>query len=137
MTSKDRTKQLLHDQFIRLLHVYENHKNTEIEHFLSIAQRESIEKIPQHLSLAELIRERRSIRKCNSTPVDQKLVVDYYVRLIGFNHLVRLARGVWYMSELQKHAYGLVDCMLEQMSQSKLGKLIPVLGSRRYFSSQV
>ncbi|WP_179198662.1 MULTISPECIES: hypothetical protein [Paenibacillus] len=76
MTSKDRTKQLLHDQFIRLLHVYENHKNTEIEHFLSIAQRESIEKIPQHLSLAELIRERTSIRKCNSAPVDQKLVVE-------------------------------------------------------------
>lgn len=44
MTSKDRTKQLLHDQFIRLLHVYENHKDTEIEQFLSIAQRESIRK---------------------------------------------------------------------------------------------
>lgn len=45
MISKDRTKQLVYDQFIRFLHVYENHKDTEIEHFLSIAQRESIEKI--------------------------------------------------------------------------------------------
>lgn len=77
------------------------------------------------MSLAELIRARRSIRKYNSTPVDQELVVEL---LRKANRLQPFAQaGSWRVvyagtSEARKR---LVDCMLEQMSQSRLGKLIP------------
>ncbi|MFX3650146.1 MAG: nitroreductase [Paenibacillus sp.] len=79
----------------------------------------------KHLSLAELIRARRSIRKYNSTPVDQELVVEL---LSKANRLQPFAQAdSWRVvyagtSEARKR---LVDCMLEQMSQSRLGKLIP------------
>lgn len=77
------------------------------------------------MSLAELIRARRSIRKYNSTPVDQELVVEL---LRKANRLQPFGEGdSWRVvyagtSEARKR---LVDCMLEQMSQSRLGKLIP------------
>nr|WP_301290380.1 nitroreductase [Paenibacillus sp. 1781tsa1] len=75
--------------------------------------------------MAELIRARRSIRKCNSTPVDQELVVELLRkanRLQPFGE-TRSWRVVYAGTpEARKR---LVDCMLEQMSQSKIGKLIP------------
>lgn len=77
------------------------------------------------MSLAELIRERRSIRKCNATPVEQELVVELLHRATRLQPIVDA--GSWRVvyagtPEARKR---LVDCMLEQMSQSKLGKLIP------------
>ncbi|CAM4527260.1 nitroreductase family protein [Paenibacillus xylanexedens] len=77
------------------------------------------------MSLAELIKERRSIRKCNSTPVDQELIVELLRKATRLQPFVE--SGSWRVvyagtPEARKR---LVDCMLEQMSQSKLGKLIP------------
>ncbi|WP_426250157.1 nitroreductase family protein [Paenibacillus pabuli] len=79
----------------------------------------------KHLSLAELIRERRSIRKCNSTAVEQELVVELLHRAARLQPIVEA--GSWRVvyagtPEARKR---LVDCMLQQVSQSKLGKLIP------------
>ncbi|MGC5772125.1 nitroreductase [Paenibacillus pabuli] len=77
------------------------------------------------MSLAELIRERRSIRKCNSTAVEQELVVELLHRAARLQPIVEA--GSWRVvyagtPEARKR---LVDCMLQQVSQSKLGKLIP------------
>ncbi|QOS78959.1 MarR family transcriptional regulator [Paenibacillus sp. JNUCC31] len=99
MDSKDRTKQLLYDQFIRLLHVYEHHKDTEIEHFLSIAQRESIEKIPQHLTAVHMIdcigkhepinntgiAEAMNLSKASITKIGKKLLEEGFVKLTKMN----------------------------------------------------
>ncbi|MEC0125147.1 MarR family transcriptional regulator [Paenibacillus pabuli] len=99
MDSKDRTKQLLYDQFIRLLHVYENHKDTEIEHFLSIAQRESIEKIPQHLTAVHMIdcigkhepinstgiAEAMNLSKASITKIGSKLLEEGFVKRTKMN----------------------------------------------------
>ncbi|WP_427181668.1 MarR family transcriptional regulator [Paenibacillus sp. TC-CSREp1] len=99
MTSKDQTKQLLYDQFIRFLHVYENHKDTEIEHFLSIAQRESIEKIPQHLTAVHMIdcigkhepinntgiAEAMNLSKASITKIGNKLLEEGFVKRTKMN----------------------------------------------------
>ncbi|MGC5772124.1 MarR family transcriptional regulator [Paenibacillus pabuli] len=99
MDSKDRTKQLLYDQFIRFLHVYENHKDTEIEHFLSIAQRESIEKIPQHLTAVHMIdcigkhepinntgiAEAMNLSKASITKIGSKLLEEGFVKRTKMN----------------------------------------------------
>ncbi|OPH00052.1 MarR family transcriptional regulator [Chryseobacterium mucoviscidosis] len=99
MDSKDRTKQLLYDQFIRFLHVYENHKDTEIEHFLSIAQRESIEKIPQHLTAVHMIdcigrnepinntgiAEAMNLSKASITKIGNKLLEEGFVKRTKMN----------------------------------------------------
>jgi DNA-binding MarR family transcriptional regulator len=99
MTSKDRTKQLLYHQFIRFLHVYENHKDTEIEHFLSVAQRESIEKIPQHLTAVHMIdcigkhepinntgiAEAMNLSKASITKIGNKLLEEGFVKRTKMN----------------------------------------------------
>ncbi|KGP80629.1 MULTISPECIES: MarR family transcriptional regulator [unclassified Paenibacillus] len=99
MDSKDRTKQLLYDQFIRFLHVYENHKDTEIEHFLSIAQRESIDKIPQHLTAVHMIdcigrhepinntgiAEAMNLSKASITKIGNKLLEEGFVKRTKMN----------------------------------------------------
>lgn len=99
MDSKDRTKQLLYDQFIRFLHVYENHKDTEIEHFLSIAQRESIDKIPQHLTAVHMIdcigrhepinntgiAEVMNLSKASITKIGNKLLEEGFVKRTKMN----------------------------------------------------
>ncbi|UPK46902.1 MarR family transcriptional regulator [Paenibacillus pabuli] len=99
MDSNDRTKQLLYDQFIRFLHVYENHKDTEIEHFLSIAQRESIDKIPQHLTAVHMIdcigrhepinntgiAEAMNLSKASITKIGNKLLEEGFVKRAKMN----------------------------------------------------
>ncbi|MDN4602381.1 MarR family transcriptional regulator [Paenibacillus sp. F6_3S_P_1C] len=99
MDSRDRTTQLLYDQFIRFLHVYENHKDTEIEHFLSIAQRESIEKIPQHLTAVHMIdcigrhepinntgiAEAMNLSKASITKIGNKLLEEGFVKRTKMN----------------------------------------------------
>ncbi|MDK8191148.1 MarR family transcriptional regulator [Paenibacillus sp. UMB7766-LJ446] len=99
MDSKDQTKQLLYDQFIRFLHVYENHKDTEIEHFLSIAQRESIDKIPQHLTAVHMIdcigrhepinntgiAEAMNLSKASITKIGNKLLEEGFVKRTKMN----------------------------------------------------
>jgi len=99
MDSNDRTKQLLYDQFIRFLHVYENHKDTEIEQFLSIAQRESIEKIPQHLTAVHMIdcigkhepinntgiAEAMNLSKASITKIGNKLLEEGFVKRTKMN----------------------------------------------------
>lgn len=99
MDSKDRTKQLLYDQFIRFLHVYENHKDTEIEHFLSIAQRESIDKFPQHLTAVHMIdcigrhepinntgiAEAMNLSKASITKIGNKLMEEGFVKRTKMN----------------------------------------------------
>lgn len=99
MDSRDRTKQLLYDQFIRFLHVYENHKDTEIEHFLSIAQRESIDKIPQHLTAVHMIdcigrhepinntgiAEAMNLSKASITKIGNKLLEEGFVKRTKMN----------------------------------------------------
>lgn len=99
MDSNDRTKQLLHDQFIRFLHVYENHKHTEIEHFLSIAQRESIDKIPQHLTAVHMIdcigkhepinntgiADAMNLSKASITKIGNKLLEEGFVKRTKMN----------------------------------------------------
>ncbi|PIH60492.1 MarR family transcriptional regulator [Paenibacillus sp. LK1] len=99
MDSNDRTKQLLYDQFIRFLHVYENHKDTEIEHFLSIAQRESMDKIPQHLTAVHMIdcigkhepinntgiAEGMNLSKASITKIGNKLLEEGFVKRTKMN----------------------------------------------------
>lgn len=99
MDSNDRTKQLLYDQFIRFLHVYENHKDTEIEHFLSIAQRESMDKIPQHLTAVHMIdcigkhepinntgiAEAMNLSKASITKIGNKLLKEGFVKRTKMN----------------------------------------------------
>jgi DNA-binding MarR family transcriptional regulator len=99
MDSNDRTKQLLYDQFIRFLHVYENHKDTEIEHFLSIAQRESMDKIPQHLTAVHMIdcigkhepinntgiAEAMNLSKASITKIGNKLLEEGFVKRTKMN----------------------------------------------------
>jgi len=99
MDSNDRTKQLLYDQFIRFLHVYENHKDTEIEHFLSIAQRESIDKIPQHLTAVHMIdcigkhepinntgiADAMNLSKASITKIGNKLLEEGFVKRTKMN----------------------------------------------------
>jgi DNA-binding MarR family transcriptional regulator len=99
MDSKDRTTQLLYDQFIRFLHVYENYKDTEIEHFLSIAQRESIEKIPQHLTAVHMIdcigrnepinntgiADAMNLSKASITKIGNKLLEEGFVKRTKMN----------------------------------------------------
>ncbi|KOP68116.1 hypothetical protein AMS62_24860 [Bacillus sp. FJAT-18019] len=77
------------------------------------------------MNLSELIRERRSIRKSNSRPVEQELVVELLSSAARLQPPIDA--GSWRVvyagtPEANKR---LVDCMLAQMSQSKLGKLIP------------
>ncbi|MFE6073979.1 MarR family transcriptional regulator [Paenibacillus sp. NPDC057886] len=99
MDSIDRTKQLLYDQFIRFLHVYENHKDTEIEHFLSIAQRESMDKIPQHLTAVHMIEcigkhepinntgiaDAMNLSKASITKIGNKLLEEGFVKRTKMN----------------------------------------------------
>lgn len=99
MDSNDRTKQLVYDQFIRFLHVYENHKDTEIEHFLSIAQRESIDKIPQHLTEVHMIdcigkhepinntgiADAMNLSKASITKIGNKLLEEGFVKRTKMN----------------------------------------------------
>lgn len=99
MDSNDRTKQLVYDQFIRFLHVYENHKDTEIEHFLSIAQRESIDKIPQHLTAVHMIdcigkhepinntgiADAMNLSKASITKIGNKLLEEGFVKRTKMN----------------------------------------------------
>lgn len=99
MDSNDRTKQLLYDQFIRFLHVYENHKDKEIEHFLSIAQRESMDKIPQHLTAVHMIdcigkhepinntgiAEAMNLSKASITKIGNKLLEEGFVKRTKMN----------------------------------------------------
>ncbi|OAX48786.1 MarR family transcriptional regulator [Paenibacillus sp. AD87] len=99
MDSNDRSKQLLYDQFIRFLHVYENHKDTEIEHFLSIAQRESMDKIPQHLTAIHMIdcigkhepinntgiAEAMNLSKASITKIGNKLLEEGFVKRTKMN----------------------------------------------------
>ncbi|MGO4541085.1 nitroreductase family protein [Paenibacillus sp. 2TAB19] len=77
------------------------------------------------MKLAELIKERRSIRKCNSRPVEQELVVELLSSAARLQPSIDT--GSWRVvyagtPEANKR---LADYMLAQMSQSKLGKLIP------------
>ncbi|WP_413378739.1 MarR family transcriptional regulator [Paenibacillus taichungensis] len=99
MDSNDRTKQLLYEQFIRFLHVYENHKDTEIEHFLSIAQRESMDKIPQHLTAVHMIdcigkhepinntgiADAMNLSKASITKIGNKLLEEGFVKRTKMN----------------------------------------------------
>ncbi|WP_311519348.1 nitroreductase family protein [Paenibacillus albidus] len=77
------------------------------------------------LSLAELIRERRSIRKFNSTPVAEELVVELLQTAV---QLLPSSAGVPWRSvyagtpESRKR---LADYMLQTVSHSRLGKLMP------------
>lgn len=77
------------------------------------------------MSLAELIRERRSIRKCSSRPVEQELVVELLSRATRLQPSVDAVSWRVVYAGTPEARKRLVDCMLEQISQSKLGKLIP------------
>lgn len=99
MDREDRTKQLLHEQFIRFLHVYESYKDTEIEHFLSIAQREAIEKFPQNLTAVHVIdcigrhepinstgiAETMNLSKASITKIGSKLLEEGFVKRTQMN----------------------------------------------------
>lgn len=99
MDTEDRTKQLLYEQYIRFLHAYESYKDTEIEHFLSIAQREAIEKIPRHLTAVHVIdcigrhepinstgiAEAMNLSKASITKIGNKLLEEGFVKRTQMN----------------------------------------------------
>lgn len=55
MESADAVKQQVYEQFIRFLHVYESFSDTEIDHFLSIAERERIGNFPHNITAVHVI----------------------------------------------------------------------------------
>ncbi|WP_223199712.1 MULTISPECIES: nitroreductase family protein [unclassified Paenibacillus] len=77
------------------------------------------------INLAQLIRERRSIRKCNSTPVDRELVVELLRKAIQLQPFVEAGSWRVVYTGTPESSKRLVDFMMQQISQSKLGNLIP------------
>ncbi|GGF59709.1 putative HTH-type transcriptional regulator YvmB [Paenibacillus albidus] len=55
MESADRLKQLLHDQYIRFLHVHEAYMDIEIEQLLDIAERRAITRLPRNITAIHVI----------------------------------------------------------------------------------
>ncbi|MGO4374278.1 MarR family transcriptional regulator [Paenibacillus sp. MCAF20] len=99
MYEEERTKQLLYEQYIRFLHVYESYKVTEIEQFQSIAQREVIEKFPQNLTAVHVIdcigrhepinntgiAEAMNLSKASITKIGSKLLEEGFVKRTQMN----------------------------------------------------
>ncbi|WP_255314211.1 nitroreductase [Bacillus sp. FJAT-26390] len=77
------------------------------------------------LNLTQLIRERRSIRKCNSKPVEQELVVELLSSAARLQPSIDTGSWRVVYSGTPEANKRLVDYMFAQISQSKLGKLIP------------
>ncbi|RJE87064.1 hypothetical protein D3P07_18015 [Paenibacillus sp. 1011MAR3C5] len=77
------------------------------------------------MNLAELIMDRRSIRKCNAKPVEQELVVELLIDAASLQP--SLKDGAWRVvyAGTPESSKRLVDYMLAQMAESKLGKWIP------------
>ncbi|MFF2890146.1 MarR family transcriptional regulator [Paenibacillus sp. NPDC057967] len=99
MEMKDRSKQLLYEQYIRFLHVLESQKDKEIEHFLSIVQRESIEKFSSNLTTVHVIdcigrhepinntgiAEKMNLSKASITKIGNKLLEEGFVKRTQMN----------------------------------------------------
>lgn len=99
MNAEERTKQLLYEQYIRFLHVYESYKDTEIEHFHHIAQTEVIEKFPQNLTAVHVIdcigrhepinntgiAETMNLSKASITKIGNKLLEEGFVKRTQMN----------------------------------------------------
>ncbi|KOR89551.1 MarR family transcriptional regulator [Paenibacillus solani] len=99
MDTEARTKQLLYEQYIHFLHVYEGYKDMEIEHFLGIAQRETIEKLPQNLTAVHVIdcigrhepinntgiAEAMNLSKASITKIGSKLLEEGFVKRAQMN----------------------------------------------------
>lgn len=77
------------------------------------------------MNLTELIRERRSIRKCNSRPVEQELVVELLSSAARLQPSIETESWRVVYAGTPEANKRLVDYMLAPMTQSKLGKLIP------------
>ncbi|RJX40482.1 hypothetical protein D3P09_00185 [Paenibacillus pinisoli] len=77
------------------------------------------------MNLSELIMARRSIRKCNALPVEQELVIELLRDAARLQPA--LDAGAWRVvyAGTPESSKQLVDYMLAQITQSKLGKLIP------------
>lgn len=77
------------------------------------------------MNLTELIMARRSIRKCNTKPVEQELVIELLRDAAGLQPA--LDAGAWRVvyAGTPESSKQLVDYMLAQITGSKLGKLIP------------
>jgi nitroreductase len=79
------------------------------------------------MDLEALIRERRSIRKYNQTPVSAQLVAELLKSAAEMNHLHPTEALPWrylYAGSMEARLR-LADYMTEQVTQSRLGKLIP------------
>ncbi|WP_053376005.1 MarR family transcriptional regulator [Paenibacillus sp. FJAT-27812] len=99
MSTEERTKQLLYEQYIRFFHVYEDHKDKEIEHFLSIAQREAFENFPLNLTAVHMIdcigrhepinnsgiAEAMNLSKASITKIGNKLLEEGFVKRTQMN----------------------------------------------------
>ncbi|RJE87063.1 MarR family transcriptional regulator [Paenibacillus sp. 1011MAR3C5] len=99
MGTNDRTKQLLYEQYIRFLHAFESHKDTEIDHFFSIAERAAIEKLPQNLTTIHVIdcigrhepinntgiAEKMNLSKASITKIGNKLLEEGFVKRTQMN----------------------------------------------------
>ncbi|WP_240644342.1 nitroreductase family protein [Paenibacillus paeoniae] len=77
------------------------------------------------LNVADLIMERRSIRKCTTRPVEQELVVELLRNALRLQP--SLENGSWraVYAGTPEASKELTDYIYVQMTESKLGKLIP------------
>lgn len=99
MDSTNRTKQLLYEQYIRMLHVFESHKETEMDQFFSIAERAAIQKLPQNLTTIHVldcigrhepinntgIAEKMNLSKASITKIGNKLLEEGFVKRTQMN----------------------------------------------------
>ncbi|WP_243643852.1 MarR family transcriptional regulator [Paenibacillus pinisoli] len=99
MDTTHRTKQLLYEQYIRLLHVFESHKEMEMDQFFNIAERTAIEKLPQNLTTIHVldcighhepinntgIAEKMNLSKASITKIGNKLLEEGFVKRTQMN----------------------------------------------------
>ncbi|REK76847.1 MarR family transcriptional regulator [Paenibacillus paeoniae] len=99
MDVKDRSKQLLYEQYIQFLHVLESQKDKEIDHFLSIVKREFIEKFSSNLTAVHMIdcigqhepinstgiAEMMNLSKASITKIGAKLLEEGFVKRTQMN----------------------------------------------------
>lgn len=77
------------------------------------------------MSLAELIRERRSIRRFNELPVAEKLVVELLEKATQLYCSDTAVRWRYVFAGNPEARVRLAEYMLGKMKESKLGRLVP------------